>query len=86
MRMLAFLPAFLVAGCVSTAAKIVTAPVRIVGAGINTAVDATTTTQREADEDRGRALRKQEERERKAAKQAEKDRRKAEREATRRSD
>ncbi|MBB6227109.1 DUF6726 family protein [Polymorphobacter multimanifer] len=78
--------ALLLTGCVSTAAKIVTAPVRIVGAGINTAVDATTTTQREADEDRGRAIRKQEERDRKAVKKAEKERRKAEREATRRFD
>ncbi|TXH16426.1 MAG: hypothetical protein E6R00_05920 [Gammaproteobacteria bacterium] len=46
-------------GCVvRTAADIVTAPVKVVGG----AVDAVTTSQSEADEKRGRALRKQEER------------------------
>lgn len=45
-------------GCLAKAAVgVVTLPVRAVGAG----VDAVTTTQREADEDRGRAIRKREE-------------------------
>lgn len=44
-------------GCVRTAASIVTAPVRVAGK----AVDWTTTSQSEADEKRGRALRKRDE-------------------------
>lgn len=48
----------LLSGCiVRTAADVVTAPVKIVGAG----VDATTTSQSEADEKRGRELREREE-------------------------
>ena len=52
----------LLSGCVvgtvaSTAVDIVTLPVKVVSAG----VDAATTSQSEADEKRGRALRKQEE-------------------------
>ena len=46
----------LTAGCISTAASIVTAPVRVAGK----AVDWTTTSQSEADERRGRNLRKRE--------------------------
>ena len=46
-------------GCVSTAAAVVTAPFKVAGA----AVDAVTTSQEEADRNRGRALRKEEERE-----------------------
>lgn len=46
-------------GCIArTAANIVTAPVRVVSAG----VDAATTSQSEADEKRGREIRKREER------------------------
>lgn len=45
-------------GCVSTVASVVTAPVKLAGA----AVDAATTSQSEADEKRGRELRKREER------------------------
>lgn len=46
-------------GCVaSTVASVVTAPVKVAGA----AVDAVTTSQSEADEKRGRELRKREER------------------------
>ncbi|MET0589089.1 MAG: hypothetical protein ABWZ75_11270 [Novosphingobium sp.] len=45
-------------GCVSTVASVVTAPVKLAGA----AVDAATTSQSEADENRGRELRKREER------------------------
>ncbi|MCS6986454.1 MAG: hypothetical protein NZM40_03320 [Sphingomonadaceae bacterium] len=48
------------AGCM--AAKVVTLPVKAAGTAIETAWDAATTTQREADEDRGKALRKAEER------------------------
>ena len=50
----------LLAGCVvRTAANVVTLPVKAAGAG----VDAMTTSQEEADRNRGRAIRKQEERE-----------------------
>ncbi len=86
MRSLAILPLLMLAGCISTAAKIITAPVRIVGAGINVGVDSATTTQKEADEDRGRAIRKQTEADAKAARNAEKARRKAQSDAIRRSD
>lgn len=49
----------LLSGCIaSTAASIVTAPVRMVGGG----VDMLTTSQSEADEKRGRDLRRREER------------------------
>jgi hypothetical protein len=71
--------ALLLAGCVSTAVAIVKAPFQLAGA----AVDGLTTSQEEADRNRGRALRKQEEAEDKAARKAEKARRKAEREAER---
>ena len=51
-------------GCIaSTVVDVVTLPVRAVGAG----VDALTTSQSEADEKRGRALRREQEREGKAA-------------------
>ncbi|MFZ4689170.1 MAG: hypothetical protein ACOYLS_08020 [Polymorphobacter sp.] len=67
-------------GCVvsavaGAAVAVVKAPFQIVGAG----VDAVTTSQEEADRNRGRALRKQDEADAKAAKKAEKERRKAER-------
>jgi hypothetical protein len=45
-------------GCVRTAASIVTAPVRVASKG----VDMMTTSQSEADEKRGREMRRQEER------------------------
>lgn len=49
----------LLSGCIaSTAASIITAPVRVVSQG----VDWATTSQSESDENRGRALRKREER------------------------
>jgi hypothetical protein len=54
----AALAAIACSGCViGTAAKVVTAPVRVASG----AVDLATTSQSEADEKRGRALRKQEE-------------------------
>ncbi len=63
-------------GCIArTALDIVTLPVKAAGA----AVDAVTTSQSEADEKRGREIRKQEERDGKAA-------RKRQREAARRDD
>jgi uncharacterized lipoprotein YajG len=60
MRMLLILTAMmLLSGCLArTAAQVVTLPVKAVGAG----VDAVTTSQSEADEKRGRALRKADER------------------------
>ncbi|WOK36254.1 hypothetical protein [Sphingomonas sp. C3-2] len=67
------LPAML-GGCLAKAAvDVVTLPVRAVGAG----VDAVTTSQSEADEKRGRELRKQEEREGREARKREKEARKA---------
>lgn len=48
----------LLGGCVSTVAKVATAPVRVAGKG----VDMMTTSQSEADEKRGRELRRREER------------------------
>lgn len=63
-------------GCVArTAANIVTLPIRAAGAG----VDALTTSQEEADRNRGRAIRKQEEREAKERKRQEKQWREAQR-------
>jgi hypothetical protein len=53
---LAALPAL--SGCISTATSIVTAPVRVASKG----VDMMTTSQSEADEKRGRDLRRREER------------------------
>jgi hypothetical protein len=62
--------------CVSTAAHIVTAPVRAVG----WTADKMTTSQAEADRNRGRRERKAEERERKQAKKEAKRQRELERE------
>lgn len=63
--------ALLLTGCIArTALDIVTLPVKAAGA----AVDAVTTSQSEADEKRGREIRKQEEREGKAARKREKER------------
>jgi hypothetical protein len=72
--LLALLSAFALSGCIaSTALDIVTLPVRAAGA----AVDAVTTSQSEADEKRGREIRKQEEREGKAARKRAKEERRA---------
>ena len=60
MTRVAFLPLVcmtLLSGCVSTVASIVTAPIKIAGK----AADLATTSQSEADEKRGREMRKQEE-------------------------
>jgi len=56
------LPALLLGGCISTVASVVTAPVRVVAQG----VDWATTSQSEADRNRGRKIRKAEEKARKA--------------------
>ncbi|QZD91602.1 hypothetical protein K3162_08480 [Qipengyuania xiapuensis] len=50
--------AFLLSGCLGTVADVVTAPVKVASKG----VDLATTSQSEADEKRGRELRKREER------------------------
>lgn len=55
---LALAAAPLLSACVSTVAKIATAPVRVAGKG----VDMMTTSQSEADEKRGREIRRREER------------------------
>ncbi len=55
------LPFLLLGGCVQTVASVVTAPVKIVAQG----ADWATTSQDEADRNRGRRLRKAEERARK---------------------
>lgn len=69
----------LLSGCIArTALDIVTLPVKAASA----AVDAVTTSQSEADEKRGRELRKQEERDGKAARK----RARAEKEAAERDD
>ncbi len=68
---LALLPALTLSACVQPhkiAASVVTAPFKVVGG----TVDMLTTSQKEADLKRGRALRKQEEREKKYAKKAKK--------------
>ena len=70
--------AALLNACVAKAAyDVVTLPVKVAAAG----VDAVTTSQAEADRNRGREIRKQEEREAKERRKAEKARKKAEREA-----
>lgn len=74
MRVLLLPLAVILSGCVSTAVAIVKAPFQIAGAG----VDALTTSQEEADRNRGRALRKQDEADAKDARKAQKERLKAE--------
>ena len=65
-------------GCLAqTAVDIVTLPIKAVSAG----VDAVTTSQSEADEKRGREIRKKEEQEGREARRAEKAREREEREA-----
>jgi hypothetical protein len=72
MRFLVALAPLLLSGCVvetvaKTAVDVVTLPVKVASAG----VDAVTTSQSEADEKRGRELRKEEERRGKEARLAE---------------
>lgn len=59
MRFVILLPLLAAAGCVGTAARIVTAPVKIA----SKAVDWTTTSQSEADRNYGKKMRRAEERE-----------------------
>ena len=56
------LPALLLGGCLATVATVVTAPVKIAAKG----VDWATTSQSEADRNRGRQIRKAEDKARKA--------------------
>ena len=70
-KMLIIMSFAFLAGCVSAAKTVVTTPFKVVGKG----VDWATTSQDEADRNRGRDIRRQEERERKARKRAEKERR-----------
>lgn len=63
------------AGCISTAKTVVTAPFKAVGQG----VDWATTSQEEADRNRGREMRKQEARDRKERKRAEREARREQR-------
>lgn len=79
---LALAMAPLLGGCVATAVAgaavaVVKAPFQVAGAGI----DMMTTSEEEADRNRGKALREAEEAEAKAAKKAEKARKKAEKAA-----
>ena len=70
--LIALAVAGLLSGCLARAAvDVVTLPVKAVGAG----VDAMTTSQEEADRNRGRAIRKQEERDAKERRRAEKEQR-----------
>jgi uncharacterized lipoprotein YajG len=72
LRKLGFLISLvLLGGCISTAKTIVTAPVHVVSKG----VDWATTSQDEADRNRGRAIRKQEQRDAKARRKAENEQR-----------
>ena len=64
MRALAVLFAFLLSGCISTVGTVVTAPFKVAAK----AADWATTSQSEADRNRGRAIRKAEERARKECK------------------
>ncbi len=70
--LLSLAAALMLSGCIAkTALDIVTLPVKAASA----AVDAVTVSQSEADEKRGREIRKQEEREGKAARKRARDRR-----------
>ena len=69
-------------GCISTAASIVTAPVRVA----SWTVDKMTTSQSEADRNRGRRERKQEEKDRKQAKKDAKKQRELEKQQAHYSD
>ncbi len=64
MRALILLPALLLGGCINTVGSVVTAPFKVAGK----AADWATTSQSEADRNRGRAIRKAEERARKDCK------------------
>ena len=69
MRMSVLLLALALTGCVRTVASVVTFPVKAAAQG----VDWATTSQDEADRNRGRAIRKDEERQAKEARKAERE-------------
>ena len=52
----------LLSACASTVVDVVTLPVKVAKTAVSETIDATTTTQKEADRKRGRKLRKEEER------------------------
>jgi hypothetical protein len=64
MRALILIPALLLPGCINTVGSVVTAPFKVAGK----AADWATTSQSEADRNRGRTIRKAEERARKDCK------------------
>ena len=64
MRALILLPVLLLPGCINTVGSVVAAPFKVAGK----AADWATTSQSEADRNRGRAIRKAEERARKDCK------------------
>lgn len=64
MRALILIPALLLSGCVSTVGSVMTAPFKVAGK----AADWATTSQSEADRNRGREIRKAEEKARKQCK------------------
>jgi hypothetical protein len=64
MRALVLISALLLSGCINTVSSVVTAPFKVAGK----AADWATTSQSEADRNRGRAIRKAEERARKDCK------------------
>ena len=66
MRALILVPALLLSGCINTVGSVVTAPFKVAGK----AADWATTSQSEADRNRGRAIRKAEERARKDCKRS----------------
>ena len=68
LALLAGTAALTLAGCISAVATIVTAPIKLVGAVVDTTVDKLTTSRDEADRTRGRKARKQDERDQKTAK------------------
>lgn len=72
-KLLILLPLAMLGGCISTAKTVVMAPVHVVSKG----VDWATTSQDEADRNRGREMRKQDKRDAKARKKAEEEQRRA---------
>lgn len=75
-RTLALMHLLLLTGCISTVGHVVTAPVRVVG----WTADKLTTSQAEADRNRGRRERKAEEKQRREARKKARQKRKLERE------
>lgn len=77
---LLFTSAFLLSGCIArTAVDLVTLPVRVATTVVGEGIDAVTTTEEEADHERGRRLREEDERRGREAREAEQRRQRAER-------